>query len=393
MPKTNDSEIAGRVVQRYAATQLDEKMKALLLKLRKGADASLSLGQLFKVLALLGGWRVEEIVGLAQIHYPEFPHALRTEDEARARSVYDNLKSRVVTTLPTSPKLGEYYVMDLAPFTTWEHSHAQGRKEHGAEYKLWAGVPGYRFTDPQGKIFELLPDRYDFGQGQSLGERQQGLPTFDAKKLKKQLRVYNVTGWLKEHTSYIAQINELLGMEEHVPAAKRTRDNTGTCAACFRNIKIVRRGEPATGENTAMALHGYNRPGHGYIIGKCWGGNHEPYELGCTATKVMLRAGNERVASLQKYLDSLSSPDLVEFNERQWWGGDSKPKVIRKGDLLWEYTLRDHIKTTEQKVKQAEHERDIYKWLVENWQVRELPHQGDKEIDWFTIAARKVRAE
>ena len=62
--------LAKRIARRFVAgQQLDEKMKALLLKLRKGADASLTQRALFKVLALLGGWRVEEIIGLVPMHY------------------------------------------------------------------------------------------------------------------------------------------------------------------------------------------------------------------------------------------------------------------------------------------------------------------------------------
>jgi hypothetical protein len=199
-----------------------------------------------------------------------------------------------------------------------------------------------------------------------------------------------VMRWLKKDTSYIAQINELLGMEEHVPAEQRTRENTGTCAVCFRNIKLVQKGK-----DKLMALHGYNRPGHGTIVGRCWGGEYPPYELSCEATKHILKHVEGRLLTEEAYLKSLSSPKLTEFNERKWSMG-GEPRIITKAEAdkisegQWQYRLDEHIKTTEREVAHTKAERNIFKWLVEKWVVRELPHEGDKQPDWWTNAARAV---
>jgi hypothetical protein len=39
----------------------------------------------------------------------------------------------------------------------------------------------------------------------------------------------------------------------------------------------------------------------------------------------------------------------------------------------------------------VERERNIYKWLIDNWKMRELPREGDKEIDWFEVAYRSSK--
>lgn len=372
-------EIAQRVARQFkAAEALDEKMRALLLKLRKGADASLSQRQLFKVLDLLGGWRVEQIIGLVPMHYvyegKENKESYADENEEAARAKFEKLQSEVVSHLPTNPQEGKQYVMDLEPLKSWDHPFKKGEKYHGAKYNAWVGCQGYRITDPKGAVFEMLPSRFDL-------DRPSG-------KDRKKLHLYDAMRWLKEHTTYIAQINELLGMEEHVPAEQRTRENTGTCGACFRNIKLVRKGS----DTVLMALHGYNRPGHGYIIGKCWGGDHEPYELGTSATKKMLAAGNERVASIQKYVASLKSPSLEEFDEQYW--GSGAPKIVKKnGNPHWEYSLERHLGYSERQLRSAEDERDIYEYLVEHWKLSDLPTAGSKEIEWFTLAARAVGAK
>lgn len=381
--------IVERVLARYASLPLDEKMKALLLKLRKGADATLSLTQLFKVLALLGGWNVEEMVGAVPLHFDAHPFRLEIEDdEASGRAAYDKIKAFEVKSLPASPKLGHFYVMDLAPFKSESPHYAKDRVHHGADYRLWMGLPGYRIMDPHGKTFELLPTRYDLIKG-SIRDQQQGLPAIDVKKAKSRLSTSDVLRWLKKDTSYVAQINETLGLEEHVPADQRTRDNTGTCAVCFRNIKLVQRAN----SKPLMALHGYNRPGHGYVVGRCWGGDHQPYELSCEATKIILKYSEEVVVARTKYLADLSSPTLKEFDEQHGWGGMTKPKMFIKSEvslLTWTYKLEEHQKASERKVKQAEAERDVYKWLTDNWETRELPREGDKALDWFEIAARHV---
>lgn len=387
-----DDKIVDRILSRYAAAVLDEKMTALLMKLRKGADTTLALSGLFKVLGLLGGWRVEEIVGLIPVHYDDHDHRLSVEDnEAAARASYDRIKSFEVASLPASPKLGHPYVMDLKPFQSKPYNYNKSSIEHGAAYKLWIGAPGYRVTDPQGKIFEVLPARHDITRGASIRDMEQGLPAIDIKSLKKSLRTYDVLPWLKKDTSYLDQINELLGLESHEKAAPRTRDNTGTCAVCFRNIKLVQKSGPPT-----MALHGYNRPGHGYVVGKCWGGAHHPYELSCDATKIILKYAEEVVTTRKKYLQSLSSPNLTEFNKHHWWG--SSPQMLKKDEAdkltltYWTHMLKDHVEETERHVRKAERERDIYKWLIDNWKVRDLPKENDKQIDWFLIAAESHHA-
>lgn len=358
-------DIVARVVARYAAADLDAKMKALLLKLRKGADASLSIPGLWKVLAFLGGWEVKKFVGLVKMHgyggeKDDDPSLFAEENEQTARFGWERLKKDVVHSLPSNPELGREYVMDLEPFHGWEA--AAGLKYFGGHYRHWRGAPGYRVTDPNGKTFELLPGKYNMSQGE------------------KGLRIWDITPWLKKETTYLTQINGLLGMEPHEPGAIRTRDNTGTCGACFRNIKLVAN---SNGHPT-MALHGYNRPGYGYVIGRCFGGAHPPYELSTEATKIMLESAKSRLAGIEKYLASL--PNATEFNANLFTMG-AKERIIQKaGNGLWVHDLEQHIKVTEGHVKAAHKEMSIYKWLIDHWEVRELPKEGGKHIDWFMKA-------
>jgi hypothetical protein len=361
--------LAERVARRWIATiALDDRMKALLLKLRKGADSTLSLPQLFKVLELLGGWRVEEIIGLVPMHFKsegkDRKELLAEDNETLARVMYDKLRSEVVTSLPTHPQEGRRYVMDLEDLKSWENQFSTTGKVHGATYNAWFGAPGWRFTDPEGHTFELLPGRWD-------------LPKPEGRDRKK-LRPWDVLRWLKKDTTYLAQINELLGTEPHEKAAPRTRENTGTCGACLRNIKLVEKSNaPPT-----MALHGYNRPGHGYVVGKCLGGNHPPYELSAEATKAMVKIISEKLHKLKKTLAYLEgNPDRFTKGE----------KVILKSDMdeaAWDYEVKKSIEYVKWDMRFPESDFKAYTWLVANWKERPLPQAGTKHIEWYDEAMR-----
>jgi hypothetical protein len=200
----------------------------------------------------------------------------------------------------------------------------------------------------------------------------------EPKELKKRFRTYDVLPWLKKETSYIAQINEALQMEEHVPADQRTRDGTGSCGICFRNIKI---------DGGRMALHGYNRPGVGHVIGEC-GGRHFPaYELSSVGTAHVLKQTREYIAGLKKTLQHMAHPS---FKEMVVPDGYKKIRIIHKDDPHWDAYYKSKVDELQGKIKRAEGEADVYAWLVKDWKVRPLPKQGDKEVDWYSNAARAV---
>lgn len=60
------------------------------------------------------------------------------------------------------------------------------------------------------------------------------------------------------------------------PAAKEVPKNLGTCPCCFRSQKTIK--------GAKMVHHGYQRPGHGYIVGDCFGVKFPRYEDSCEGT-------------------------------------------------------------------------------------------------------------
>ena len=83
----------------------------------------------------------------------------------------------------------------------------------------------------------------------------------------------------------------------------RKSEMKGTCQACFLVQKLP---------NGKISLHGYERPGDGYIMGDCEGSYHLPYEQSCETTKTVLGFKLRAKKVLEETLTSLRSfPDTV----------------------------------------------------------------------------------
>jgi hypothetical protein len=156
-----DRYLASRVVSRFAAAMKPEKLVELMMKLRKGADASISMKQFIEVLNHLGGWKVEPFVGLVQLHgysgKPDAPEMQATEDAGGAQRLWSEAKKDEVSTLPVNPKPGQRYTMNVTKPTT----EGFGHDLTGFSHLAWLGAKGIRFTSPEGKVLDLLPRKFD----------------------------------------------------------------------------------------------------------------------------------------------------------------------------------------------------------------------------------------
>lgn len=103
---------------------------------------------------------------------------------------------------------------------------------------------------------------------------------------------------------------------------------TGTCQICERTCKLPK---------GRISLHGYNRPGTGWINGRCPGSNELPYELSCEAlarfiATVLVARRSFVVEALARH----ESPELTEVvvSERNpTHRGQSNLVTYRRGEL------------------------------------------------------------
>lgn len=334
-----------------------EKLKELMLKVRKGATASLTLAQVEAILQAIGA-KVEFFVGFVPGLRKGDRNALFLDSLPEAESALAKLQKLQVSSLPAKPKLGMMYVKKIDPIEPWVGGHQ-------IFFDSVTAAPGVKIEMPDGKKTEILPSVYQIPEARDF--LQDG---------PKKLSVYvpDVIRWLTKETDWVARVNSFLGVEEHLPAEVRTRDRTGSCPVCFSNVKLSPRNE--------IVLHGYQRPGHGSVQGRCFGVSFLPFELSPKGSSQFLSQILEpSYKSLQAESNSLQAEDLDKFV----YGN----RVVERGDPSWDLLLSRAREDAKSKLRQSEMEKEAYEKLVQKWKERALPKEGDRHIDWF-VEGRKA---
>lgn len=355
--------LSERVLHRYlvrVAVLSEEKFKTLLIKIRKGADSSVSLKQWIEVLTQLGGWRIEPFVGLVKLHghsdNSDKPDHEVARDMPAAQHQYESIKRFEVRTLPSNPQPGQRYVMDVTEPTAagW----APGLV--GFTFKSWEGANGLRFTSPEGKIYEHIRGRFD----------QEPDPM--------KLRMYRLVPWLRKETKMLEQISNHLGIEtyeaEREEAKPKTRSGSGTCPCCFRNIKIKDRGA----QPPLIVLHGYRRPGWGQIQGRCYGVNFPPFELSTEGTDHLIKILRDRVDNQSEFLSKLKAGQVKELYEPPRGNYDKDLRKVTSEDPKWPRILSSRIEEVTRDVEKLKQDIALLQDLVAKWKLLPLPEEGQK---------------
>jgi len=157
----SDNILSLKVAARFAARPMDEgKMEALLLKLRKGADSSVSLKQLIEALTYLGGWKVEPFIGLVQMHGYGTKKGDPNEDKSNfevdesadhVQLLWERVKADEVKSFPSNPKHGQRYTMDVTDPTVWPAGGVFKNDRTGFYFKEWRGRTAYTSHRPKGR--------------------------------------------------------------------------------------------------------------------------------------------------------------------------------------------------------------------------------------------------
>lgn len=240
---------------------MDDKTKAILLKVRKKAVAPFNTVKKIASILTPLGWNFVVVKGLTKTSYTSehnglgyfYSPTLEGAQQQHAAHAQD-----LVARIPSTPVVGQRYVVDLTPVEYLDRNHL-----YGYEAAVYEGVAGIRVTSPKGETEDFFPNR------------------FDLMRNNKTLSIYPIWAWLW-NTSLLSQVAQVLDTPEHVPAEERTRENTGTCPICFGNYKLA---------NGRLVLHGFRRPGWGSTEGRCWAVGAQPLEVS--------------VEPVQRYLDML----------------------------------------------------------------------------------------
>lgn len=128
--------------------------------------------------------------------------------------------------------------------------------------------------------------------------------------------------------------------------------NTGTCQICARVCKIVR---------GKISLHGYQRPGHGEINGRCPGAKELPYEQSCEALKAYIAGLQARRTLLTSTtIPHYENPELQEVtvvNVRR--GAQGSVVTYRRGERTpteWGTTVDNFAIVVANRIREAQDE-------------------------------------
>lgn len=343
-----------------------EKLKELMLKLRKGAGTSLKLGILRPVFDALGGWSFDEMYypHPEVDYYPDnrnsFAHNRRdvVEDEWR------KAKSKEVARLPTSDTLGPSdrhakVYMDVGEIQ-------EGTNSFWFPFKVWQISLGVRVTAPNRVVFEAAssPDQLN---------NEYASLVRDSSRVK-------FTDWLKNDTPFYAQLNAFLGMDpiEHEKERKELerkrvlRDQgNATCPVCFGQFKLTAKTKHGRDKSMpGMVLHGYKRPGTGYIDGNCYGQDWPPFELSSEGTEAYLTALKPHELRTQDYLEKLTSGQVTTLGNRH---DVRKPYV--KDEMIpleWNRRLQNQVEETKGRLRMIQSDIQRLEKAVSEWKPEPL---------------------
>jgi hypothetical protein len=199
------------------------------------------------------------------------------------------------------------------------------------------------------------------------------------------------------HTKDIAQVDctRCAKLGGFAPKAKAAAANPGgTCQVCFAGQRVIK------GVN--ITLHGYTRPGCGYIIGDCPGSKELPFEKSCDITRRHRKFLDTVLADYQKRLGDLQGGSITSFEytyetreenpEYQWgaagkWGkryleatitvklGDQRQRNLGRyvgGVPGFEDILKRKIQETEHSIWNVEDNMEFLDGKLAGWAVKDL---------------------
>ncbi len=154
---------------------------------------------------------------------------------------------------------------------------------------------------------------------------------------------------------------------------KASEDYIGVCQCCFGEYKVS--------DNKLIVLHGYRRPGIGYIQGSCAGVDHQPFEYDCALTKEIIRQHRAHVAGVQAWVQSFQAGKITTLT-RRWTeykddGAWNYSTVEREEEIgpdspHWEKEARKALAQAEFDIRYVTRIADEFQARVDAWEPRTI---------------------
>ncbi len=361
-----DDKLTLKVAARYAAgprPMKEEKMLLLLGKIRKMKEKSSLQGkEMSQVFDYLGGWKVEEGKAFANPRRTWGADSLRGGfygelDKVEAELAKIKKKEEAKLPDPDSLSVGTTVYLDVSEI-------GPDKDRVGFTYTPMVVYSTIVVTSPDRKTHTIL-DR-DLSQWPSEYMSNSG-----------------VLKWLNTTTFY-DQVNSKLGtvsIEQEREEAKKkipTRENTGTCGCCFGNFKLTKKARHGKDKNLpGMVLHGYQRPGHGYINGNCTGQDWPPFELSKEITELTLAAREDALKKEEETVKRWKTNPPEEIFEVSYV--NNKMEKLRKEDMSeydWNRKVKEQTRKHENLAGALESDIRFLKMQLRGWEIKPLPGTG-----------------
>lgn len=153
---------------------------------------------------------------------------------------------------------------------------------------------------------------------------------------------------------------------------------SGTCQVCFRAQKTRGR---------FLVLHGYKRPGHGYIEGRCSGVDYAPFEVSHERTKWFVESViKPHLSRLREHLARLQTRPTLHYLGQdhmhraytvELTPGMAGNYMLAQSHPSYESYLSYKVNDTERDIDHtgrdlAEYERRVAQWAPVAWPVEKL---------------------
>ncbi len=316
-----------------------KKIEDLLLKVVEGATTGIKLPEIEAIVSHLGGTfdeklEIRESASANNTHYP-------TKEEAQAEAD-DYVREYNIKFYDRPPP-------DIRPYDG-ANSHIELRKERQGFRLIHHGWRAYPYF-----IVSLAGHTEKF---------------YDASAAKK---------WLRDKVHWDDLAANALGVEKGTdkPSKARGSGGLGTCGVCFGVYKTR-----SKGGSLVMVMHGYERPGGGYVERECTGAGLPPFELSDHATKVALSVSLSKIDDYKDKLRDLKAGKTTKIDSA--WYGFRESVILTPDSKQWDYAVKEYGTTLERQIEHIEKTIAPLKALVSHWKPRPLPELGGKAINWYT---------
>lgn len=169
-----------------------------------------------------------------------------------------------------------------------------------------------------------------------------------------------------------------------VKAADRA-EKCGVCPVCFGDYVVttahLARDRQVT---TKMVHHGYERPGHGYIVGDCHGVGFEPFELSCEGTKSWRNSLHGKLSFTNEAIRQLDIRDEIAVDIKigreydptfRRYRDKIQKKVIKRGEEGFNSEIEKRHTELAMHVEMIERDIEMYTQKIDTWKPQQWPRK------------------